>query len=389
MRNFIAISVVVMTMAAAGLAQQGSLVNRPALQAAIAASGATAGYLPIFTNTAGDLGNSAVFQVNNGNGTFNLGVGTAAPEFNFHFVSQVDPASVTVDGYGIVGINFIGRRARGTIASPSAVLAGDNLMTIQGRGYGTTGFSGTSRANIKFFAAENWTDAAQGGYVTVATTPAGSNANATERLRITDAGRIGIGTTTPVYPLSVNGVIQSLTGGFRFPDGTTQTTAAVGGGGGGVTITSPDNSITVGGTATAPTLKINQTGPNGALRVPVVVANTSFTGSFGLGPTNTIYTAAADGFYRVSVYMNVTTAGTCAGPPCQGESVTVQWNDGISTTALATANCNLVTVCGASSVTPVWVKSGQAITAYGQSYGTGVAPGGSPVYKAYVLVEQL
>ncbi len=185
-------------------------------------------------------------------------------------------------------------------------------------------------------------------------------------------------------------MIQSLTGGFKFPDGTTQSTAAVGGGGGGVTITSPDNSITVGGTSTAPTLQINQTGlTGGVLKVPVVVANATFTGAFGLGPTNTIYTATADGFYRVSVYMNVQTAGTCSSAPCLGESVTVQWNDGVSTTALATANCNLVTVCGSSSVTPVWVKSGQAISAYGQSYGTGVAPGGSPVYKAYVLVEQL
>jgi hypothetical protein len=265
-------------------------------------------------------------------------------------------------------------------------------MTIEGRGYGTTGFSGTSRANIKFFAAENWTDAAQGGYVTVSTTPIGSNANATERLRITDAGRVGIGTTTPGVKLEVNGGIKLTSGSggaITFADGTVQTTAVTGGGSSGVTITSPDNSITVGGTATAPTLKINQAGPNGALRVPVVVANATFTGNFGLGPANTIYTAAADGFYRVSVYMNVTTAGTCASAPCLGESITVQWNDGISTTALATANCNLVTVCGSSAVTPVWVKSGQAISAYGQSYGTGVAPGGTPVYKAYVLVEQL
>ncbi len=223
----------------------------------------------------------------------------------------------------------------------------------------------------------------------MSTTPVGSNANASERLRITDAGRVGIGTNAPAYPLSVNGVVESLTGGFRFPDGTTQSTAAVGGGGGGVTITSPDNSITVGGTSTAPTLQINQSGFSGVLKVPVVVANTNFTGAFGLGTTHTIYTALADGFYRVSVYMNVQTAGSCSSAPCLGESITVQWNDGISTTALATANCNLVTVCGSSSVTPVWVKSGQAISAYGQSYGTGVAPGGSPLYKAYVLVEQL
>jgi hypothetical protein len=44
-------------------------------------------------------------------------------------------------------------------------------------------------------------------------------------------------------------------------------------------------------------------GAGGTLaNVPVVVAQTSFTGGFGLGSANTIYTATADGFYRVSVY---------------------------------------------------------------------------------------
>lgn len=40
---------------------------------------------------------------------------------------------------------------------------------------------------------------------------------------------IGVGTSTPAQLLSVEGVIYSGTGGFRFPDGTTQTTAAAGG----------------------------------------------------------------------------------------------------------------------------------------------------------------
>jgi len=121
----------------------------------------------------------------------------------------------------------------------------------------------------------------------------------------------------------------------------------------------------------------------------VIVAQTSFTGVYGLGnTTNAIYTATADGFYRVSVYMNVATAGTCGTTPCSGETITVQWNDGVSTTSLITANCNLVTPCGSSAVVPIWVKSGQTIFAYGQAYGSGTAPTGGS-YNAYVLVEQL
>jgi hypothetical protein len=107
-----------------------------------------------------------------------------------------------------VGINFIGRRAEGTLAKPTALLAGDNIMAMQGRGYGLTGFSTASRAYMKFFAAENWTDSAQGTYISLATTLKGTAA-AVERLRILDNGKVGIGTITPTSPLTVAGAIQS------------------------------------------------------------------------------------------------------------------------------------------------------------------------------------
>jgi hypothetical protein len=42
-------------------------------------------------------------------------------------------------------------------------------------------------------------------------------------------GFIGIGTTPTSSKITVNGTIQSLSGGFKFPDGTVQTTAAVSG----------------------------------------------------------------------------------------------------------------------------------------------------------------
>ena len=50
-----------------------------------------------------------------------------------------------------------------------------------------------------------------------------------ERMRITAEGDVGIGTTSPGERLSVNGIVESITGGFRFPDGTLQTTADTGG----------------------------------------------------------------------------------------------------------------------------------------------------------------
>jgi hypothetical protein len=44
-------------------------------------------------------------------------------------------------------------------------------------------------------------------------------------------GNVGIGTTNPAQKLSVAGVVESTSGGFKFPDGTTQTTAVPSGGG--------------------------------------------------------------------------------------------------------------------------------------------------------------
>jgi hypothetical protein len=44
-----------------------------------------------------------------------------------------------------------------------------------------------------------------------------------------NAGNVGIGTTTPASPLTVVGAIRSTTGGFIFPDNTTQATAATAG----------------------------------------------------------------------------------------------------------------------------------------------------------------
>ena len=41
------------------------------------------------------------------------------------------------------------------------------------------------------------------------------------------AGAVGIGTSIPGSPLTVNGVIQSTSGGIKFPDGSTQTKAQV------------------------------------------------------------------------------------------------------------------------------------------------------------------
>jgi hypothetical protein len=52
-----------------------------------------------------------------------------------------------------------------------------------------------------------------------------NDATLLERVRITSAGKVGIGVQNPSQQLSVAGTIQSTTGGFKFPDGTVQASA--------------------------------------------------------------------------------------------------------------------------------------------------------------------
>lgn len=55
-----------------------------------------------------------------------------------------------------------------------------------------------------------------------------NNSTPTERMRIDKNGNVGIGTLSPAQRLSVAGVIESTTGGFKFLDGTTQSKAGGG-----------------------------------------------------------------------------------------------------------------------------------------------------------------
>ena len=48
---------------------------------------------------------------------------------------------------------------------------------------------------------------------------------------LVNGGKVGIGLSAPANPLSVAGVVESTAGGFKFPDGSVQTTAATGMGG--------------------------------------------------------------------------------------------------------------------------------------------------------------
>ena len=98
---------------------------------------------------------------------------------------------VTLESFA-ANSNFVGRRANGTAASPSA-LAADNIITaFSGYGYGTA--YTTARATIRFYAGEAWDGTNQGTYMTFYTTPLASTSMA-EVMRISPAGNLILGAT--------------------------------------------------------------------------------------------------------------------------------------------------------------------------------------------------
>jgi hypothetical protein len=72
------------------------------------------------------------------------------------------------------------------------VQAGDELGGVFATGYGATGFVGDGGAGFGVFAAENWTDTAQGAALALAATPLGSN-QAEVNVVIMPGGNVGIG----------------------------------------------------------------------------------------------------------------------------------------------------------------------------------------------------
>ena len=102
------------------------------------------------------------------------------------------------------GTGFVGRRARGTAAAPTAVQNGDALAVFTGRGYGATGFSAGRLGRSSSFERCRKLDrhGTRHEQSTSRTTQIGSTTSVNQ-MTLDPSGNLGIGTTTPSAAVEV------------------------------------------------------------------------------------------------------------------------------------------------------------------------------------------
>lgn len=139
----------------------------------------------------------------------NVGIGTTNPVGKLQI--EVDGTYSTIINQSYSSIPTDSARIdlvhlRGAQASPLPIQAGDQLGNIAGKGYdGTAVVAG---ATIVMNAEENFTPTARGTNIVFNTRSLGTTA-ASEKVRITANGNVGIGTTAPAVPFQVNSSLQS------------------------------------------------------------------------------------------------------------------------------------------------------------------------------------
>ncbi|CAD5299218.1 MULTISPECIES: hypothetical protein [unclassified Imperialibacter] len=166
-----------------------------------------------------------------------IGIGTSTPQTNFEVAglgsANYEPiifrnnytmnlmahASGEID---YLNASFVSHRSRGTYESPTNVQDGDRVGGFYARYF----FDGDYRraAGIQMYVGSGAGANSYPSLIKFETTDAGE-IERSERMRLTEKGFLGIGTQNPESMLSVNGTIESLEGGIKFPDGTTQSSA--------------------------------------------------------------------------------------------------------------------------------------------------------------------
>ena len=168
----------------------------------LAASMNINGFMNITTNSSIGASNTVLLNLSAANG---VSQPIEANGYVIHATGQDGYISRIVNdaaGTGAYAL-YLGRTARGTAMSPTAVQNGDSLLRLVGNGYGTTGYNVAGGAKIQFDTIENFTDTNKGTIISFWPTPAGTNV-ITQVMNVA-SNVINIGANTA---LNVSNIIQ-------------------------------------------------------------------------------------------------------------------------------------------------------------------------------------
>lgn len=112
---------------------------------------------------------------------------------------------------------FQGRVYNGSLASPTAILDATVMGIFSATGFDGTSFptEGNTPGSLQWLSSGTYSGSSHGSYFSLFTTPIGSTTRQM-RMRVDDAGNVGIGTGTMTTKLDVNGT-STFRGNMNFP----------------------------------------------------------------------------------------------------------------------------------------------------------------------------
>jgi hypothetical protein len=165
------------------------------------------GRYEIYNQTA----NNSAFNITPGN---NVGIGTQFPTAHLEVATMNGLSAIIRRGGSApqTPANFILQKTTGTNANATgAVTNGDFVGRILFSASNGTATYPTNGTDIVGYAAGLQSTSNNGGGIMFRTVPQNSVAQSLERMRIDENGNVGVGTTTPVSRLEVNGAATNTT----------------------------------------------------------------------------------------------------------------------------------------------------------------------------------